>query len=233
MFKSLQPGLVSLCLMDFFSMTDIVCISDTHQNHDRISVPDGDILVHAGDFCSSGDLLEVSLFLDWIESQPHKIKIVVPGNHDRCLESNIKAREEFSKVGVHLLIDEEYVDPSSGLKFYGVPWTPDFYPDIWAFQDRDAPENYWAAVPADTDFIVSHGPPLGVADQIYPGVSNHLGSSRFAAILEKFKGYGVICGHIHGGYGEYVLDRYAVVNASSCTEAYLPTNEPIIWTVKS
>jgi len=33
----------------------IVCISDTHGQHAKLSVPDGDILIHAGDFMAFGD----------------------------------------------------------------------------------------------------------------------------------------------------------------------------------
>jgi len=32
----------------------IVCLSDTHGRHARLSVPDGDILIHAGDFMAFG-----------------------------------------------------------------------------------------------------------------------------------------------------------------------------------
>lgn len=217
-------------------MTDIVCLSDTHCKHQHVTVPDGDILVHAGDFCGRGDLAEISSFLDWMEQLPHKTKIVVPGNHDVCLEQNLGARKEFEKSGVHLLIDEAYTDPDSGLKFYGVPWTPDFYPDTWAFQYRDAPSDVWGRVPDNINFIISHGPPFGIADQIIPHVNQHLGSEpfikRIAELSDQF--IGVICGHIHGGYGEHFLDDgVAIVNASICTESYLPSNQPIVWTVFS
>ena len=32
----------------------IVCISDTHNMHRRISVPSGDVLIHAGDATGQG-----------------------------------------------------------------------------------------------------------------------------------------------------------------------------------
>ena len=40
----------------------IVCISDTHGRHDQLSVPPGDVLVHAGDFTESGDLSSLRVF---------------------------------------------------------------------------------------------------------------------------------------------------------------------------
>src|SRR5688572_12728454 len=39
---------VAGCTLEGFSMR-IVCVSDTHSYHARTVVPDGDILVHAGD----------------------------------------------------------------------------------------------------------------------------------------------------------------------------------------
>jgi Icc-related predicted phosphoesterase len=222
-------------------MTDIVCISDTHTYHRRVTVPEGDILVHAGDFCGRGDPLEVGHFLDWMESLPHKVKIAVPGNHDICVANDLEVREEFKNSGIHLLIDRAYTDPASGLKFYGVPWTPDFFPDNWAFQYSHincTPEAIWARVPDDTDILISHGPPFGCADQITPIFSQHLGSKPMRDRIEELKMNlrHVICGHIHGGYGRHCADLtdpggVEVINASINTESYMPTNEPIVLKV--
>ena len=35
----------------------IVCISDTHGKHAKVRLPDGDVLIHAGDFMTYGDRL--------------------------------------------------------------------------------------------------------------------------------------------------------------------------------
>ena len=61
----------------------IVCISDTHGLHrDLTPVPDGDILIHAGDFTRFGDIDDVLEFNAWLGELPHKHKIVVFGNHE-------------------------------------------------------------------------------------------------------------------------------------------------------
>lgn len=46
----------------------IVCISDTHSEiaNMKFSIPDGDILIHAGDFTRVGDPVEVVEFNKWI-----------------------------------------------------------------------------------------------------------------------------------------------------------------------
>jgi Icc-related predicted phosphoesterase len=224
-------------------MTDIVCISDTHTYHKRVTVPEGDILVHAGDFCGAGNALEVGHFLDWMEALPHDVKIVVPGNHDICVMTDPLVRKQFEYSGIHLLIDEAYTDPASGLNFYGVPWTPDFFPDTWSFQYGQAgcaPEEIWAKVPDYTDILISHGPPYGCADQIIPHVNQNLGSKpmrdRIDVLGETMMLRYVICGHIHGSYGRHWTDpadpnRVEVINASINTEGYQPTNEPIVLKV--
>ncbi len=32
----------------------VVCISDTHNQHQKLTIPDGDILIHGGDFTNFG-----------------------------------------------------------------------------------------------------------------------------------------------------------------------------------
>lgn len=41
----------------------LVCISDTHGLHERVAVPNGDVLIHAGDFTERGEPYEVAAFL--------------------------------------------------------------------------------------------------------------------------------------------------------------------------
>ena len=60
-----------------------VCISDTHNKHDALSLPDGDVLLHAGDFSGVGSPKEVAAFAQWFSSQEKFAhKIVIAGNHD-------------------------------------------------------------------------------------------------------------------------------------------------------
>jgi predicted phosphodiesterase len=71
----------------------IVCISDTHDLHRNLSIPEGDILIHAGDityFGESGTLYE---FNEYMGSLPHSHKIVIAGNHDFCIADDPKACE--------------------------------------------------------------------------------------------------------------------------------------------
>uniref|UniRef100_A0A915NXJ0 Calcineurin-like phosphoesterase domain-containing protein n=1 Tax=Meloidogyne floridensis TaxID=298350 RepID=A0A915NXJ0_9BILA len=52
-----------------------VCISDTHEKMDEILdlIPDGDVLIHAGDFTEAGDVSAVIKFNQQIGKLPHKV----------------------------------------------------------------------------------------------------------------------------------------------------------------
>src|SRR5690554_8152813 len=61
----------------------LVCISDTHSLHREIPhIPDGDVLIHAGDSLGQGTLENIEELNVWPGSLPHRHKIVIAGNHD-------------------------------------------------------------------------------------------------------------------------------------------------------
>jgi len=53
----------------------VVCVSDTHNRTDGLSVPPGDVLVHAGDFSMTGAADEVAHFNAWLGTLPHPHKV--------------------------------------------------------------------------------------------------------------------------------------------------------------
>ena len=57
----------------------IVCVSDTHNDDLTGQVPDGDILLHAGDMTDDGTYDELEIALGWIRKLPHKLKLIIPG----------------------------------------------------------------------------------------------------------------------------------------------------------
>jgi len=58
----------------------IVAIGDTHTKHRKLQVPDGDVLLFAGDgeFRSALDLFD---FNNWLSELGHEIVIAIAGNH--------------------------------------------------------------------------------------------------------------------------------------------------------
>lgn len=77
----------------------VVCISDTHDQ--TVEVPDGDILIHAGDLTNAGTVADIQKQLDWLKRLPHGVKIIVAGNHDSYFDRRSR-REVDVKSGAKL-----------------------------------------------------------------------------------------------------------------------------------
>ena len=60
----------------------LVCMSDLHNIETNYNVPEGDILIVAGDICGIGNKAELKNFDDFLALQTHSLKLVVAGNHD-------------------------------------------------------------------------------------------------------------------------------------------------------
>jgi predicted phosphodiesterase len=113
--------------------TRFVCISDTHANYDFI-LPDGDILLHAGDFTHNGTEGEIDTFLNWLKTHTqYRLKIFIVGNHESkrfyskkrykklplVIEQIKSDRRLLTDHGIVYLQDQAFEDPLTGWKFYG------------------------------------------------------------------------------------------------------------------
>jgi Icc-related predicted phosphoesterase len=211
-------------------MPKIICLSDTHNCNEQIVVPDGDILIHAGDATIRGTINEIVLFNEWFANLPHKSKIFVAGNHDWLFETNLRLAKS--------LLDDKiiYLQDSSveinGLKIYGSPYQPRFFD--WAFNLMRGKElaRKWKLIPNDTDILITHGPPFGILDKVprqyfveNTGCEELRRQIEELVCFEKLKLH--IFGHIHCGYGTTEKFGVKFVNASNCDESYEPTNPPI------
>jgi Icc-related predicted phosphoesterase len=206
----------------------LVLISDTHEAHRRVKVPDGDILIHAGDITYDGNLREVKDFNNWLGELPHKHKVLIAGNHDWSFE-------ESPVVAERLITNATYLRDSSieidGLRIYGAPWQPTFC--NWAFNvDRGAPiREKWAKIPENTDVLVTHGPPKGFGDRAYP-TGEMLGCLDLYERVQQVKPMLHVFGHIHGGYGIQEDEHTIYTNAAIMNEAYRPVNAPLVIDLK-
>ncbi|KAK6042988.1 Ser/Thr phosphatase family protein [Cooperia oncophora] len=88
----------------FDNKVRFVCISDTHERLDEFLpiIPDGDVLIHAGDFTNYGDLGEVIKFNSEIGQLPHKYKLVIPGNHELGFEDG-EVMNDKQMAGLNML----------------------------------------------------------------------------------------------------------------------------------
>lgn len=211
----------------------IVAISDTHGMHARMehTIPEGDVLIHAGDFCGRGRAEEVRDFAAWMGSLPHRQKIVTPGNHDSPVENDPATfREIFAACGIRLLINETV--EIEGFRFFGSPYTPTFL--NWYFMRDRGPaiRREWETIPDDADVVVTHGPAYGHGDLAPPWRGEpprNVGCLELLNRLRSVRPRLHVFGHIHDGYSVTISDEIpgtTFVNASVCTEAYRPANPP-------
>lgn len=202
----------------------LICISDTHNQHARLRIPDGDVLIHAGDMCRHGDMQEVAAFGAWFGSLPHKHKIVIAGNHDFAFQRQDALARKFLPDGVCYLRDSG--TEIEGVKFYGSPWQPWFC--NWAFNLPRGPElaEKWSRIPNDTDVLITHGPPADILDAMETG--EHLGCKD---LYERVKALNLklhVFGHIHEAYGQEQIADTLFVNACVCDENYRLINAPVV-----
>ncbi|MGD0157601.1 MAG: metallophosphatase domain-containing protein [Terracidiphilus sp.] len=197
----------------------LVVISDTHGLHDIIEgLPDGDVLVHAGDFMNSGhDPQDIWSFNRWLGEQPFKHRIVCAGNHDRYFETAPQQARNLLTNAIYLENSGATID---NIRFWGSPYTPEFLD--WAFMyPRGSGTRHWDLIPHDLDVLISHGPPFGVLDQTAPS-EMHLGCEELLKAVEKQKPRVHLFGHIHGGAGTFESEATRFVNAAYLNERYRP-----------
>src|SRR5690349_12129486 len=115
----------------------IVAVADSHlYQTDLGSAPEGDVFVHAWDLSQRGSLEESSSVVPWLQSLPHRHKIVIAGNHDWCFARN--AKDARALLGDSIDYLEDSGTQIDGVAFWGSPWQPRYR--NWAFNlDRGAP----------------------------------------------------------------------------------------------
>lgn len=108
-----------------------VLISDTHCETEKLNLPEGDILLHAGDFTNVGRASEVEQFNSFLEGEKHKFKhiVVISGNHELTFDG--------SRHGSKLTLEDidfirskltncTYIEDESlqlmGFNIFGSPW---------------------------------------------------------------------------------------------------------------
>lgn len=164
----------------------IVAMADTHGKHDQVDVPDGDVLIHAGDFTHFGQRCES--FVGWYSRLPHKHKIIILGNHEKG---------GLSDAVTALLGSQHFIFLSKRRKDHVTI-------DGVTFSLADSA----SALESDPDVVISHVPPAGILG----GAGPRAETIREALRSVEMKVH--VFGHIHQGYGRTVQDDTIFINAS-------------------
>ncbi|KDR66481.1 hypothetical protein GALMADRAFT_80777 [Galerina marginata CBS 339.88] len=205
--------------------TRFVCISDTHSR--TFNVPDGDVLLHSGDLTNMGTVADFKKTMEWLYGLPHKIKIIIAGNHDLTLHDEWyqrvheewhtrEGKQDLGKImellrgdrakeaGIVYLQDEKYefqVKEEGKLwSVYGSPWSPEFF--NWAFNyDREDGKELVSKFPK-TDILLTHGPAYRILDRVREG--EEVGCEALRARLRELRPRLHLVGHIHEAHGAYI-----------------------------
>ncbi len=206
----------------------VVCISDTHNQHKDLHLPPGDILIHAGDFTEAGSKQETIAFLDWFSSQNYRWKIFIAGNHDFYLEK-LSAAEKEDLIPEDVIYLEDSGFTIKGCKFWGSPVTPG--DGTWAFNRErgDDIKSHWDLVPQDTQVLITHTPPFGIKDQL--DNKRQIGCEELSKKLEIIKPKFHVFGHIHNTYGLTHRNPTSYLNASCLDNKYRLLHPPQIIAV--
>lgn len=203
-----------------------VAIADTHGLHHQLTLPEGDLIIHAGDVSRRGEVHEIKDFLNWFQDLDYRYKIFIAGNHDFFFERSSKAEiDALIPAGVIYLCDSGIT--VEGIRIWGSPVTPTFF--NWAFnRDRGADiSRHWDLIPHDTQLLITHGPVFGILDKTVRG--EHVGCEDLLKKVQEIKPTYYIGGHIHESYGKAEANGTAYLNASVLDHKYRLKHQPLVF----
>ncbi|KAL8880356.1 MAG: hypothetical protein Q9198_002216 [Flavoplaca austrocitrina] len=212
---------------------DVVCISDTHGTQPIL--PQGHLLLHAGDLTQRGTFSEIQAQLTWLSAQPHAHKVVIAGNHDLLLDASFRTKHPGRWTEAKSSaqpIEEEVLkqhmtegnldwggiiylqDTSTTLTFgdravniHGSPLTAQH--GLCAFQYPKDQDVWSSKIPPSTNILLTRGPPWGHLDSV-----KNSGCPFLAREVARSRPRLVVFGHIHVGNGseEKVFDTVGRVH---------------------
>ncbi len=202
-----------------------VAISDTHGQHRGLQLPEGDVIIHSGDFCHYGSDDNMHDFLKWYANLEFEHKILIGGNHDFFAAEQSERFEEMLPDGIDYLHDNGI--EINGIKIWGSPYMPDLVK--WAFGKKrgSAMKAHWDLIPKDVDILITHTPPHGILDRSRSGKS--LGCEELSKRLRALQVKVHIFGHIHASYGEKTIGTTKYINASNINSSKGLVNAPITF----
>ncbi|CAI4222620.1 unnamed protein product [Auanema sp. JU1783] len=224
------------------SYLKIVCISDTHDQLQEMLdiIPDGDVLIHSGDFTCNGETSKIEEFNEALGKLPHKHKLIVAGNHELGFDDSedLSKREERSRGlgtpkgykqitnGIYLHDNEYVID---GVKFYGSSWHPLAGFPFSSLREHLEPK--WESIPTDTEILITHTPPLGYLD-LFHGKERWGCRFLLREVEERIKPRFHVFGHVHACYGVMTNNVTTFVNAAQCDVYNKLKNKPIVFYIK-
>lgn len=216
-------------------MTRFVLISDTHNRQPNL--PEGDILLHAGDHTLRGSQRETQMAGEYLGRQAKRFKhiVTIGGNHDWFMyHAHAEVmRQFFAKYADNIvyLENELWATELDGKVFsiYGSPVQPEFCNWAWNESRGEEIRRTWDRIPTfGVDILMTHGPAHHILDWVG---HERVGCADLRETLSRVQPKLFVFGHIHAAYGKAqafievgrTIDCY---NASVVDEGYKLANKP-------
>ena len=190
----------------------ILHISDTHGCHRRLKdLPEADVIVHSGDITMTGGADEAVDFMEWFCDLPYAHKVFIAGNHDFCLHSGVP---DGLDANCHYLCNDSVL--IDGLKFYGIPLS------VETAVSGILAANY-AAIPDDTDILITHQPPQEILDH---AEDYGYGSPELRDAVLRIHPLAHLFGHIYDAVGLVRFGGTVFSNGAVLDGNYAPHPRP-------
>ena len=193
-----------LLRQDNLSSIRVVFVSDTHNHHHHLSLPSGDILLHAGDAVGNYGKTDIKIhfqnYIQWLiqQSKRYQHVIFIAGNHDTLLDGNcyntsyaLELLQTLPK-NVHYLENESVVlnvtTHKSGVvrnvHIFGSPVTASrqesmgkkYYSDGFERTNQER-KILWEKVPSTLDILLTHTPPT--FNDLMEGTFNNISLTNY------------------------------------------------------
>ncbi|CAL2052138.1 unnamed protein product [Caenorhabditis brenneri] len=217
----------------------VVAISDTHNQMAGVTIPDGDVLIHAGDLTNDEEYERLVEFNNQMGLLPHPHKLVIGGNHELgfdVFENKAKRRPRDQPLGTEegwkLLTNVTYLLDQSvkidGVKFYGSPYHA--LPGYPFYKNRkNGLREVWERIPSDVDVLITHSPPLGYLDLFR---NDRWGCRYLLEKVEKYQPKFHIYGHVHQSYGAMTNGKTTFLNAAQCDPKNKIQDRPFVFWIE-
>lgn len=222
-----------------------VLISDTHGQHRSVDLPEGDVLLHAGDMllrdAGLSDPLQRGMdtlydFGQWVAEQKaakgFHTAMAISGNHDTTAAELGPDKVRAVLPSVLYLQDTEAAVPGTDIRVYGTPWhlpnSPHSTNTNFQPFERDSAElaAAYSAIPDEVDVLLTHGPPTGLGK-----MSGSAACAELESTLRRVQPFLAVHGHNHHGYGAGALGSTAVVNACLLDGTFALKHLPVVFDI--